>query len=369
MDEAIIGKCPLLKAGKNFLGQNNLAVIAVALVLIIGGIIFLQGLKSNPSSQGNAQGELLKIDKSGYAKAPELVGISGYINTGPKISIASLKGKVVLVDFWTFSCINCIRTLPYLTSWDEKYRDKGLVIVGVHSPEFDFEKDYNNVVEAVRGHNIKYPVIQDNDFATWRAYNNHFWPHKFLIDAEGYIRYDHIGEGSYNETEMKILELLKERDSALEVEMPSGGGAPVQAPDFSRIGTPEIYLGSNFARTPLGNEEGFALTGPVDYYFPDSFGPNLAYFSGTWKTEADYSGLLSDSGKVALIYTAKTVNIVASSPQGSELRVFIDGAEAGGLSVGGEKLYVLNSGADYSQKTLEFEISGKGFRIYTFTFG
>src|SRR5919107_290699 len=127
------------------------------------------------------------------------------------IDLKDLKGKVVLVDFWTYSCINCIRTLPYLVDWNEKYADKGLVIVGVHSPEFEFEKNVDNVKAAVQKYGIKYPVVQDNDKGTWDAYENRYWPRKYLIDNEGYIRYDHIGEGGYAETEKVIRSLLAER--------------------------------------------------------------------------------------------------------------------------------------------------------------
>ena len=154
------------------------------------------------------------IDKSHLKRAPEFEKVTGFINTKP-LSLADFKGKVVLVDFWTYSCINCIRTIPHLVDWNEKYADKGLVIVGVHSPEFSFEKDIDNVKESVQRFGIKYPVIQDNDKVTWDAYANNYWPRKYLIDNEGYIRYDHIGEGGYAETESVIQALLHERDAKL----------------------------------------------------------------------------------------------------------------------------------------------------------
>jgi len=137
------------------------------------------------------------IDKSKFKKAPELVGISGYINTTPEELEKAIEGKVVLYDIWTYSCINCIRTLPFLTAWDEKYSDEGLLIIGVHSPEFEFEKDITNVQMAVDKYGIKYPVVLDNDKETWKAFNNRYWPHKFISDNENYIRYDHIGEGAF----------------------------------------------------------------------------------------------------------------------------------------------------------------------------
>ncbi len=154
-----------------------------------------------------------KIDKSGFKKAPELRGITGYINTNPDELRAAMKNKVVLYDFWTYSCSNCQNTFPYIKSWHEKYSDKGLVIVGIHYPEFQFERDINNVRQAVANNDIKFPVVLDNDRVNWDAFNNRYWPRFYLADSEGYIRYDHIGEGAYDETENMIKLLLKENNS------------------------------------------------------------------------------------------------------------------------------------------------------------
>ena len=145
-------------------------------------------------------------------RAPELTGITGWINSEP-FTLESQRGKVVLVDFWTFNCVNCIRTFPYLKKWHQKYAENGLVIVGVHSPEFEFERSLENVMAATIKHGLEYPVAQDNGFATWRAYTNRYWPAKYLIDKNGYIRYTHFGEGAYSETEQKIVELLTESGS------------------------------------------------------------------------------------------------------------------------------------------------------------
>lgn len=149
------------------------------------------------------------ITPPGIEPAPDFRGIEQWINSSP-LSLTELQGKVVLVDFWTYSCINCQRTLPYVRSWQDKYADHGLVIVGVHSPEFDFESVEANVREAVERERVTWPVAMDNDFSTWRAYENRWWPHKFLIDQDGLIRYDHIGEGAYQETELHIRNLLVE---------------------------------------------------------------------------------------------------------------------------------------------------------------
>jgi thiol-disulfide isomerase/thioredoxin len=174
-----------------------------------GKHIALDYTKSNPS----ANTQLQKIDKSGFKRAPKLAGITGYINTGPDELKVTMKDKVVLYDFWTYSCYNCQNTFPYLKSWHEKYSDKGLVIVGIHYPEFQFERDINNVRQAVANNDIKFPVVLDNDGVNWDAFGNRYWPRFYLADAEGYIRYDHIGEGAYDETENMIKLLLKENTS------------------------------------------------------------------------------------------------------------------------------------------------------------
>ncbi len=142
--------------------------------------------------------------------APEFVGITKWLNTDKPLTLKDLKGKVVLVDFWTYTCINCIRTLPHVTSWYDKYKDQGFVVIGVHTPEFQFEKETKNVENAIKQYKINYPVPQDNDFATWNAYDNQFWPAEYLIDAKGTIRRTHFGEGKYDEMEMAIQTLLKE---------------------------------------------------------------------------------------------------------------------------------------------------------------
>jgi thiol-disulfide isomerase/thioredoxin len=155
----------------------------------------------------NAQ---FKTDKSEFRKAPDFSKITGYINTAP-VKLVDLNGKVVLVHFWTYTCINCMHTIPYLNKWYQNYAEKGLVIIGIHTPEFEFEKNTDNVKQAVKDYQIEYPVLQDNSYATWKAYQNKYWPRDYLIDTQGFIRYDHIGEGGYDETEKAIQSLLAER--------------------------------------------------------------------------------------------------------------------------------------------------------------
>jgi thiol-disulfide isomerase/thioredoxin len=335
------------------------------------------------------------IDKSQFKKAPEFEKVTGYINTKP-ISLADLKGKVVLVDFWTYSCINCIRTIPYLVDWNEKYADKGLVIVGVHAPEFGFEKNIDNVKEAVKKFGIKYPVIQDNDKGTWNAYENQYWPRKYLVDNEGYIRYDHIGEGGYTETEKVIQSLLQERNAQLGL---ASGSSPasitnntvietttaipdnIQSVDISKINSPELYFGYQFARAPLGNPEGFKPDQTVDYSLAkidSSIKPNVIYLDGTWKNNADNMELQSETGRIALVYSAKSVNMVAGgkgegtiSEDGSRLGKYrgADLSEEGKFAIDGQRLYNLSIHDDYGVHSIVIDIQGKGFQVYTFTFG
>lgn len=326
----------------------------------------------------------VQVDRSHFRLAPEFSKISGYINTVP-IKLSDLKGKIVLVDFWTYSCINCIRTIPYLNAWYEKYADKGLVIVGIHTPEFNFEKSYDNVKAAVEKFGIEYPVLQDNDKGTWEAYQNLYWPHKYLIDEEGYIRYDHIGEGGYAETEKIIQSLLTERAASIganiTIDKSISSPKDVQSVNFDRIYTPELYFGYQYARIPLGNLEGFKPDQVVKYMIPTNanLAPNTIYLDGEWKNNADNMKLQSGEGHIMLVYSAKAVNIVAGG-QG-QVQVSEDGtsitaksrgtdvSEQNQLVINGQKLYNVIMHEQYGEHRLVLDIKGKGFQIYTFTFG
>ena len=325
------------------------------------------------------------IDKSQFKLAPDLSKISGYINTNP-IKISDLKGKVVLIDFWTYSCINCIRTIPYLNAWYEKYADKGLVIVGVHTPEFEFEKNYDNVKAAVEKFGIKYPVVQDNDKGTWEAYQNRYWPHKYIVDDEGYIRYDHIGEGGYADTEKVIQSLLAEHAASkganITIDKSVSNPQNAQSVDFGKINTPELYFGYQYARAPLGNPEGFKPDQVVKYTVPtdaNNLTPNAIYLEGEWKNNADSMVLQSDSGRIMLIYSAKAANIVAGGH--GQVQVSEDGAsvtaksrgsdvsEDGQLVINNQRLYNIAKHEQYGEHALVLDVKGGGFQIYTFTFG
>lgn len=379
------------------MNKDNISALltGVAVVaLIVGFAVYFNSPELNKQSVGSITQDskngisspLLPIDKSQFKKAPEFQGVTSYINSnGTKLS--DLKGKVVLVDFWTYSCINCIRTLPYLVDWNQKYSDKGLVIVGIHSPEFEFEKNLDNVRQAVTRFGIEYPVLLDNDKGTWNAFQNSYWPRKYLIDSEGYIRYDHIGEGGYVETENAIRNLLAESEGQQRISLTSVNETNQNVPnsqsvDFNQIKTPELYFGYQYARSELGNSEGFDPDKVVNYTLPSSkLKPNVIYLEGKWKNNADSMELVGNEGKIILDYSAKSVNIVAGGE--GELRVMEFGNNSqtadpysgndldaeGKLVINGQRLYNIGNSQEYGNHQIEIDVSGSGFRIYTFTFG
>jgi thiol-disulfide isomerase/thioredoxin len=379
------------------MNTDNLSALAVGIgvvALIAGFGIYFNNPELNMAASGdnfvpativeNGTVTQIQIDKSQFKLAPELAKISGYINTDP-VTLGDLKGKVVLVDFWTYSCINCIRTIPYLNAWHEKYADDGLVILGVHTPEFEFEKDYDNVRAAVEKFEIQYPVAQDNEKGTWKEYENRYWPRKYIVDNEGYIRYDHIGEGAYAETEKVIQSLLSERAAYIganatfdqSISRPENA----QSVNFGRIDTPELYFGYQFARAPLGNQEGYKPDQIVKYTIAENttIAPNRIYLDGEWKNNADHMELVSETGRIVLSYSAKAVNIVAGGS--GELQISEDGSgltgrsrgsdvsEQGAVAIDGQKLYNLATHEDYGSHQIVIDVTGSGFEIYTFTFG
>ena len=357
--------------------RTPVLIVVFAVVAFAATSFYLSSVSVDVVQNAESSGENLTPEQKSviFQQAPDLRSIAGYINTDESISVQSLTedNKVVMIDFWTYTCINCQRTTPYLNDWHEKYEDDGLVIIGVHSPEFGFEKDYDNVLDAVERFEIKYPVVQDNDFQTWRAYDNRFWPRKYLIDIDGFVRYDHIGEGAYEETEEVIQELLQERADRLNLE---GVAESIERPDdavdvdFRQIGTPEIYFGYKFlqGRNYLGN---FNPAGLEDEYTYESVEladrrNSFAYLGGTWFMTGDYSELRSDEGSVGIIYSAKVVNLVASGD--GTITVSVDGNEIKTVDVNDEKLYNLVSGDNYGTYSLELDFTGD-VRIFAFTFG
>jgi thiol-disulfide isomerase/thioredoxin len=259
------------------------------------------GALAQAAEAGGDEGSELPV----LGEAPEIVETQQWFNTrgNRPLSLASLRGRAVLVDFWRYSCINCVRTLPYLRAWDARYRERGLTVIGVHAPEFPFERDPDNVARAVRNNGIRYPVAQDNEFATWNAYDNRFWPAKYLIDARGHVRYTHFGEGDYEETEAAIRALLAE---AGEVEL----GARAQATtDSAREGTtPESYLGAQRAERFV---HGALRAGTRRYVLARAkvaaIPAHHLGFEGRWRVEDSRSVAAGDSARLHLRFTAARV--------------------------------------------------------------
>jgi thiol-disulfide isomerase/thioredoxin len=339
-----------------------------------------------------------QIDRTQFMRAPEFAQVGGYLNTpdNSPLTLSSLKGKVVLVYVWTYTCINSIRPMPYIDDWNQKYSNNGLVIVGVHSPEFQFEKNSANVNDAVQRFGIKYPVILDSDRGTWNAYQNNFWPRFYLIDTQGYIRYDHIGEGDYDQIENSIQSLLAERAALMGAKEISFNTQPttVVKPeslyyvDLSQNMTPEIYIGYNTARAPLGNPEGFKPGQTISYSIPSTsnFDPHIAYLQGNWKNNPDNMELQSDTGRIVLTYYGKSVNIIAggkgegvvSNDEGMDTSAAAlisnkslgeDLSSDGSFRIDGQRLYNLAIHDNYTAHSIVIDVKGKGFQFYTFTFG
>ncbi|MBU0981596.1 cytochrome c biogenesis protein DipZ [Patescibacteria group bacterium] len=303
----------------------------------------------------------VEISTDGYMVAPEIIPGGEWLNS-EALSLEDLRGKVVLIDFWTYSCINCIRTLPYIENWYEKYMDEGFVVIGVHTPEFEFEKDVRNLAKAIDDFGLTYPIVQDNDYSTWRAYNNRFWPAKYFIDAEGRIRDTHFGEGGYNESERLIQDLLKEAGHAV--------SATVDNPDYSiDSATPETYLGYLRSRG-FSSPEKVLKDGEQIYSFPENLNLNSFAFEGAWTVFGEYSQM-GEGAALRLRFKAKNVFLVMNPVEGSAGRVeiFMDGESQGIISVDSDRLYEILSLDEPGAHLLELKFLDGGVETYAFTFG
>jgi thiol-disulfide isomerase/thioredoxin len=383
---------PEFQSEKNYTNMKNAVQTGITHPVITGGMVE----NHNKTTMMLNATQFQQIDKTQFMKAPEFAQISGYINTpdNSPLTLSSLKGKVVLVYIWTYTCINSIRPMPYIHDWNQKYSNNGLVVVGVHSPEFQFEKNYTNVKDAVQRFGIKYPVVLDSDRGTWNAYRNNYWPRYYLIDTQGYIRYDHIGEGDYNQIEKSIQSLLAERAALMGANKISfnAEATTVIKPgslyyvDLRQNTTPEIYIGYNTARTPLGNPEGFKPDQTVSYSIPSTtnFNPHIAYIQGKWKNNPDNMELKSDTGRIVLTYYGKSVNVIAGGKGGGIVSNDEEGAATaltsnnslgedlspdGSFRIDGQRLYNLAIHNNYTAHSIVIDVKGKGFQFYTFTFG
>ncbi|HEX4465140.1 MAG TPA: cytochrome c biogenesis protein DipZ [Solirubrobacterales bacterium] len=327
---------------------------------------------SGAAPETGADGTLKKLPV--LAVAPEFVGTEQWFNTpGDKpLTLRGLRGRVVLVDFWTYSCINCIRTLPYLKAWDAKYRKDGLTIVGVHTPEFPFEREASNVETAIEENGIRYPVVQDNEQATWNAYGNQYWPAEYFIDAQGRVRYVHFGEGEYGEKEKVIRELLAEAGRPVK-----GGDARVHAIAPSpTVTTPETYLGAARAERFTN---AMLSPGSHDFTAPKALPANEFAYHGKWRITLE-SATAGTAASLDLNFGARRVYLVLGSPgRDRKVRVLLDGqpisaADAGtdvhdgAVTVTGQRLYNLVNLPKVGHHVLTLEPEA-GVQGYAFTFG
>ena len=302
----------------------------------------------------------------------------------PPLGTAELRGKVVLVDFWTYTCINWLRTLPYVRAWAEKYKDQGLVVIGVHTPEFEFEKDLDNVRRSVRDLRVPYPVAVDSDYAIWRAFANRAWPAVYLIDAQGRVRYTHFGEGEYERGERMIQQLLAEAGKSAGSGLVSVEGRGVEAAaDWANLRTPETYVGvertENFA-----SPGGVALGRPREYSTPGRLPLNHWALAGTWTTRPDAILLNKPNGRIAFRFHARDLHLVmgpAARGAAVRFRVMIDGMapgdahgadidEQGNGTVTEQRLYqLIRHPKPVMDRLFEIEFLDPALEAFSFTFG
>lgn len=340
---------------------------AVFIVVAVGLLFVLPGADTSEMSTYKTETVMPYV---------EIVNPSGFVNT-PAITLNELVGeKVILIDFVTYSCINCQRTFPYLNQWYDAYKDEGFEIVAIHTPEFAFERDIENVRRAAEKFGLKFPIVLDNDYATWGAYKNRYWPRKYLIDIHGNIVYDHIGEGAYGETEEKIVELLNERKQVLGergvVAIQDGVPEGVQDVDFAKVGTPETYLGAARIQYLINLPNQSCLEGSCTYSFTNADDFQGYELMGAWKLDQETAKLDSQTGAIRIAFTASKVNLVAGAPEGKEIRakVFVDGVQTGVVKFTGHDLYTLvDLEGQYGSHILEIQFEDPGIAAFAFTFG
>jgi cytochrome c biogenesis protein CcdA/thiol-disulfide isomerase/thioredoxin len=362
------------------------AVVAGAVAISLG---LDAGLLTRLSAAGtNLVEQRLVTAAQAATPAPALSGPLGsllrarqWLNTAP-LQSTDLRGKVVLVNFWTYSCINCLRTLPHVRAWAEAYKDRGLMVVGVHTPEFAFEKDVGNVAKAAASLGVSYPVAIDNDFAIWRAFGNRGWPALYFIDAEGRIRHHALGEGGWDESERVIQQLLTEADGV----PVAGGGAAIDgrgalaAADLGNLRSGETYIG-------YAHATGFASPGGIRTDVPSVYRPASALplgrwsLRGTWTVGSEFASLDAGSGSISHRFHARDLHLVLGSDRPVRFRITIDGAppradhgadvDADGWgTVRDNRLYQLvRQRRPVEDRTFEIEFLDPGVHAYAFTFG
>jgi thiol-disulfide isomerase/thioredoxin len=326
----------------------------------------------------------MRVEK-GKVRAPEIGRV--WLNSSP-LSFRQLRGRVVLVDFWDYTCVNCLRTLPYVQAWHERYGNKGLTVIGVHTPEFTFAQYESNVERGVREFGLTYPIAVDSDREIWKAFANRYWPSKYLLDKEGYLRYAHFGEGEYRECEEAIRELLREINPSLAFPPLM---APLRAEDETGAvcyrPSAELYLGN--ARGCIGNEGGFLADSIGSYSLPEQLEEGKFYAKGRWASTAEYLESVEEGDHtIVLKYEASGVNLVMASPRGGVRDVVIrqdgkplsasqktsdtqfrlvSGVEESYVTVQNARMYALVNSHDFGVHTLELSCPA-GVAFFAFTF-
>lgn len=386
-----LGAAMLLGVAAISLGLDT-GVLARLSTVSTGGIEQTLVQKLKPESTFSAAKPSATLASATHRDVPALVdaGVMPSLNgavqwlNSPPLTAESLRGKVVLVDFWTYSCINCLRTLPYVKAWAEKYRDQGLVVIGVHSPEFAFERDINNVTKEAKKLGVTYPIAIDNNFGIWQAFNNQYWPAHYFIDANGHIRYMHFGEGNYAESERVIQELLRQagaqniNDNLANV---AGKGVEQSASGMNDI-SPETYLGyqraENFASGSLNNDE------EADYRPPTALPLNTWGLEGRWNVGGEHITLAGEKGRIVYQFRARDVHLVLGPAENGKpvrFRVALDGQAPGAMhgsdiaadgagTITDQRLYQLIRQKDGAgEHTVSIEFDQPGATAYAFTFG
>jgi len=310
----------------------------------------------------------------------EIAKPAGFVNSAP-FKLADFVGKkVILVDFIDYSCINCERTFPYLSDWYTKYKDQGLEVVAIHTPEFAFEKDISNVTAAAKQFGLSFPIVLDNSYATWNAYQNEYWPHKYLIDIHGRVIYDHVGEGGDDVTEKVIVDALNERKQALGEPGTVALGTSTMPAYTVQAESQETYFGA--MRNDRFGDGAPGVTGDSTYTTPVILDPDLFYLGGAWHIDQEYAQTASASSTLSYVFTSKDLYLVAASADGAPIgaTVLIDGASIpapwqgtdvrqGRVYIGASRLYRIYSGPALGQHRVDIIFDKPGVQVYTFTFG
>ncbi|MFZ4763089.1 MAG: cytochrome c biogenesis protein DipZ [Alphaproteobacteria bacterium] len=336
-------------------------VMLLTIAALISGIDFNKPLANNSGDtyqEADSQQGLIDALAAPYP-APAIEGIEAWLNSSP-LQLDSLKGKVVLIDFWTYSCINCVRTLPYLTAWDKKYRNDGLVIIGIHAPEFAFEKQQQNVEAAIKKHGIDYPVALDNQFSTWKNFSNRYWPAHYLINAQGQVVYTHAGEGNYNIMEHNIQYLLGV-NKAPEYQ------SPHQSHDQQ---TPETYLGYDRS-AHIDPQTTIKRNQIANYSYPNLLPNHHWALQGKWLVGEDNITAMEKNAGLRLHFTAQKVFLVLGSKNNRPITVHVslNGEKKPDITVSKHDVYLLTEQTDMINGTLEIKAEEEGLEAYAFTFG